>query len=125
MKIQKRYYVLIFVAVICFGAILRDYFMSATFEIIKEQKVAAPETEEVIVSTEEYNGEKININSAGVRELLTLPGVGDKTAERIIEYRTKYGDFEVVEDILKVPGIGTQKFEEIKENITVKYQEEE
>lgn len=125
MKIRKRYYVLIFVAVVCFGAILRDYFMSATFEIIKEQRVIAPEAEDIILTKEEYNGGKVNINSAGARELATLSGIGEKTAERIIEYREKHGNFEAVEDIMKVPGIGAQKFEEIKENITVKYQEEE
>lgn len=62
---------------------------------------------------------KINIKSASKSQLMNLPGIGEKTAEKIIEYRTSYG-FINIEDIMKVKGIGVKKFEKIKELIEVK-----
>lgn len=118
-KIQKRYYILIFVAIVAFGAIIRDISTSSSFEIIKNPTVYAPEAENVVIDENEYSGYMVNINTGSVPELSILPGIGEKTAEKIIEYRTKYGRFEVIEDILKVPGIGDKTFEDIKDNITV------
>src|SRR5436309_1996494 len=62
---------------------------------------------------------KININSAGVDELVTLPGIGKAYAERIIEYREKNGPFKKVEDIINVRGIGEKTFERIKDRLTI------
>lgn len=64
-------------------------------------------------------GEKVNINTAKQTELETLPGIGPSTAQKIIDYRTKNGLFEAIEDIQNVKGIGDGKFEEIKDNICV------
>ena len=61
----------------------------------------------------------ININTASVEELCQLPGIGEKTAKAIIEYRELAGDYECIEDIQNVEGIGPKKFESIKYNITV------
>ncbi|MBP5417075.1 MAG: helix-hairpin-helix domain-containing protein [Clostridiales bacterium] len=63
------------------------------------------------------NGERVDINDAGVSELSQLPGIGPKTAEKIISYRETNGRFETKEDIMKVPGIGESKFEKIKDLI--------
>lgn len=60
----------------------------------------------------------ININTASLEELLSLPGVGESKAKAIIEYR-KENKFNVIEDIMKVSGIGQSVFDKIKENITV------
>lgn len=60
----------------------------------------------------------ININTAGIEELVKLKGVGEKTAEKIIEYREQT-PFETIEDIMNVNGIGEKKFEDIKEMICV------
>ena len=62
---------------------------------------------------------KININTASIAELDTLPGIGEITAESIIKYRQQYGKFEKIEDIMNVPGIKEGKFEKIKSFITV------
>ena len=62
-------------------------------------------------------GFKININTALAADLLSLPGVGEVMAERIIEYRDKNGKFRNPEDLKKVKGIGEKKFEDMKENI--------
>lgn len=118
-KIQKRYYVLIFIAIVAFGAIIRDISTTASFEIIRNSTAFAPEAENIIVDEDEYSGYTVNINTGSIPELSILPGIGEKMAEKIIEYRTKYGSFEVIEDIMKVPGIGTQVFEDIKNNIVV------
>ena len=60
----------------------------------------------------------ININTASLEELLTLTGIGESKAKAIIEYR-KENKFEIIEDIMKVTGIGQSVFDKIKENITV------
>lgn len=62
--------------------------------------------------------DKISINSASLTELMTLKGIGEKTAEKIIEYR-KEKPFEKIEDIQNVSGIGTSLYEKIKDSITI------
>ena len=61
----------------------------------------------------------VNINTASKEELMTLKGIGEATAEAIIEYR-KENKFTKIEDIKNVKGIGDKKFESIKEDIEVK-----
>jgi competence protein ComEA len=61
----------------------------------------------------------VNINTASSEELQTLPGIGPVTAEKIIAYRLENGDFEKIEDIQKVYGIGPAKYEAIKDLITI------
>ena len=57
---------------------------------------------------------KININKATKSQLMTLPGIGETTAEKIIHYRENEGEFKRVEDLLKVKGIGVKKLEKLK-----------
>ncbi|MBI5823116.1 MAG: ComEA family DNA-binding protein [Chloroflexi bacterium] len=61
----------------------------------------------------------ININTATLEELDTLPGIGVTTAQRIIDYRTANGPFESIEEILNVSGVGPATFEEMKDLITI------
>ncbi|NKQ34574.1 MAG: ComEA family DNA-binding protein [Chloroflexi bacterium] len=61
----------------------------------------------------------ININTATIEELDSLPGVGPSTAQKIIEYRESNGSFAAIENIMDVTGIGEAKFEKIKDQITV------
>lgn len=61
---------------------------------------------------------KISINSATKEELMTLPGIGEKTALKIIEYR-KVQAFKSIEDIKNVKGIGDKKYEKIKDLIVI------
>lgn len=62
---------------------------------------------------------KININTASVQELTTLPRIGPKKAAAIVEYRNKNGKFQRIEDIMKVKGIGEKTFLKLKDLITV------
>ena len=61
----------------------------------------------------------ININTDNEDELSNLYGIGKKLSQRIINYRKKNGNFEVIQDIMRVNGIGKKKFEEIKDYICV------
>lgn len=61
----------------------------------------------------------ININTGDYNELMKIPGIGESKAKSIIKYREEYGNFNTIEDIKKVSGIGDSLFEDIKEYITV------
>ncbi len=63
--------------------------------------------------------EKININTATAKELTSLPKIGDAKAKAIVDYRTKNGKFQTIQDIKKVSGIGDATFEQLKDQITV------
>jgi len=56
----------------------------------------------------------INLNTAGINELVKLPGIGEKTAEKIIQLRSERGKFKRLEELLDVRGIGEVKFNKIK-----------
>ena len=66
---------------------------------------------------------KVDINKATVEQLMEIKGIGQKYAERIVEYRDENGPFKKIEDIMEVKGIGTKTFEKIKDLITVELEE--
>jgi comEA protein len=61
----------------------------------------------------------VNINTATAAQIQTLPGIGAKAAERIIEYRQKNGGFKKIEELMNVKGIGEKSFLKLKPLITV------
>lgn len=63
---------------------------------------------------------KVNINKATKEELQSLSGIGESTAQKIIDYRKENGEFKQIEDLKNVSGIGDAKYNAIKDNIKVK-----
>ena len=61
----------------------------------------------------------VNINTASKEELTTIKGIGDKRAQEIIDYRKKNGDFQSVDELEKVPGIGPGTMKQIRSQVTV------
>lgn len=61
----------------------------------------------------------VNLNTATQAQLETLPGVGAKAAQRILEYRQKNGSFKKIEDLMNVKGIGEKAFLKLKPLLTV------
>lgn len=62
---------------------------------------------------------KVNINMADISELQTLSGIGEKKAERILQYRQEHGSFKSVEELKEVSGIGDKTFEALADFISV------
>lgn len=65
------------------------------------------------------SNEKVNLNTATVEQLQTLPGVGPAIAKRILEHRAKHGKFNRIEDLINIQGIGEKKFQKIKDRLVV------
>jgi competence protein ComEA len=66
------------------------------------------------------SAEKVNINTASVKELQKLEGIGRGVAQRIVDYREANGPFKRGEDLRKVEGVGPATFERNRERIVVK-----
>lgn len=63
--------------------------------------------------------QRVNINTASMAELDTLPGVGPTLAQTIVDFRVQNGPFQTIEDLMNVPGIGPATFDRLKDMITV------
>ena len=81
---------------------------------------AADKAAKVTVSSTVGSDAKVNINTAGVKELTTLGGVGPKVAERIVAYREAHGPFKTPDDLKKVEGVGKAMFERNRERVVTK-----
>lgn len=83
---------------------------------IAEAKTKSPEVD-VVQSQNQH--QSININTASAQELVLLNGVGESKAKAIIDYRTSHGQFDSINDLAKVKGIGTKLVEKNKGLITL------
>lgn len=64
--------------------------------------------------------QKVNINTATLEELMSLDGVGEKVAQKVLSFRKANGPFQKPEDLMMVKGIGQKMFEKNKDRIVVK-----
>lgn len=87
-------------------------------ELMLEKKEidAQPQTQSPL--NQEQRKKKIDLNQATTTELQLLPGVGPTLSKRIVEYRERNGQFEKIEDLMQVQGIGLKIFEQIQDYIT-------
>jgi competence protein ComEA len=81
---------------------------------VTAETAATPATAAITAVTE-----KININTASLAELDSLPGIGPVIAGNIIEYRETHGAFTTIDELMDVDGIGQAKFAALKDSITV------
>jgi len=70
-------------------------------------------------NSEAVAGKKVNINQASAKELVNLPRIGAKAADKIVEYRQVHGSFSKVEDLMEVKGIGEKLFTQLKPYVTL------
>ena len=61
----------------------------------------------------------VNINTASAADLVTLPGIGAKTAGRILDYRQKNGPFKKIEELMNVRGVGEKNFLKLRTHISI------
>ncbi|MCX7903573.1 MAG: ComEA family DNA-binding protein [Caloramator sp.] len=94
--------------------------LNLAMKLKDEDYILVPSIESTSNNQIKNSNSKININTASIEELKTLPRIGDAIAQRIIEYREKNGPFRDIKDIKNVSGIGDKMFENIKEKITVR-----
>ena len=64
-------------------------------------------------------GAMVNLNTASAADFEGLPGIGAKTAARIVEYRQKNGPFKKVEELMNIRGVGEKNFLKLKPQLTI------
>ena len=97
--------------------------VNLAYQLEDGQKIYIPninDTETEIIDDATIKQTVVNINKADEKELQSLNGIGESLATSIVQYRKENGNFETIEDLKNVPGIGDSKFENIKEYIKVK-----
>lgn len=116
------HYILISIACISLGFMLGIFVGRGTDGQAIDLIPADLVTEDALAPNFAYRDEsvgRVDINTASVEELTTVPGIGKTTAQRIVEYRTKYGPFFTVDELLHVKGIGKGLLEQIDPYIIV------
>ena len=94
--------------------------MTDASETVRDGTASADTSVTSTQSDTSYSDGKVNINTAGLEELMTLKGIGESRARAIIEYREQQGAFETPEDIMNISGIKEGVFSKIKDQIAVR-----
>ena len=85
---------------------------------VREVQMQGSGVEDIVTGNADVNG-KVNINTAGKEELMTLTGIGEAKAQSILDYREEHGKFGSIEDLMLIEGIKEGVFNKIKEDITI------
>ena len=105
------------------GKILKGVLMLSLVLFLGAGIVSAQEEKEMMDSetmdSKEMMMEKVNINTADMDQLMTIPGVGEETAKKIIDYRNSNGEFKTLDQLKSIPGIGEKKYEKMKDMLTM------
>ena len=88
-------------------------------DLIKYERILNSKTEFSDIKSTTEKPEKINLNTADFDLLLTLTGIGPVKAQAILDFREENGDFQMIEEIMSVPGIKEAGFDKIKDQIVV------
>lgn len=99
------------------GAALVDYYRPASLEEFQVLPGAAPPAESVAGPAAAAG--PVRLNSATEAQLIQLPGIGPKTAARILSYRQEHGAFSTLADLGRVPGIGPRTLEQLRPLVVV------
>ena len=86
----------------------------------KPDLIAVPNAERPQNRATQNRPELLNINTATVEELQTLPNIGEATAQRIVDYRTQHGNFTSVDALQNVKGIGVKTLEKLRPFVDAK-----
>ena len=129
MKVKRNDLLLVVASVVlCLGTCLVAKFTTPPFELnaVSYQTATTTITKEqtiiqtTAVSTEtQTNITSFDLNTVTKEELLTIQGIGEVIAERILTYREQNGGFDTVEELLNISGIGEKRLENWRENFYI------
>lgn len=109
---------------ICMGLVFLSAAILASYLSVytpQTQKVVyvTKEEKEALIQNSETASVLINLNTASLEELCELEGIGNSTAQAIIDYRTEQGGFKSIEELLNIKGIGEEKYKNIYPYVTL------
>lgn len=121
--LKKQEHVILLAITVMFAGFIIGYLTgrysdkaTVTLSAYDQTVVSTLSTEPV---TQVITNGKLNINTASVKDLILLPGIGETYAKRIVDYRSENGLFMRIEDLLNVKGIGQKRIDAIAQLITV------
>jgi len=102
------------------GVLVVATFFFGGLSMIATEKVLAAKPKAVLnLQGQDQSPVMVNINKATSEELIKVRGIGPVMAKRIIEHRDKKGAFKTIDDLTQVQGIGSEKLQRIKDQVTV------
>lgn len=88
-------------------------------EVANNNSSSPRQVEQASVSQSQSHKPCVNLNTATAQELKELPGIGDVMAQRVIDYRERYGRFRRTEDVIIVEGFSEKKYRAIADQICI------